>query len=82
MADLRLTRTQSSLSLLLIFKREKSEADAVLEPFSIRFFSLQLQVCSFTLPGFQISARRSLFSAAILFFVNSKCFAFFAQKHK
>ena len=36
MADLRLTRTQSSLSLLLIFKREKREADAVLEPVSIK----------------------------------------------
>ena len=43
MADLRLTHIQSSLSLLLIFKREKREADAVLETLSIRFFSFQLQ---------------------------------------
>ena len=82
MADLRLTRPQLSLSLLLIFKREKRGGDAViLETFSIRFFSLQLQVCSFALPGFQILARRSLFSVAMLFFVNSKCFAFFAQNN-
>ena len=39
---LRLTCTQSSLSFLLIFKREKRWEDAViLETFSIRFFSLQ-----------------------------------------
>ena len=70
MADHRLTRPQSSPSVLLIFKREKRKGDAViLETFRIRFFSLQLRVCSFTLPGFQISARRSLFSAAMLFFV-------------
>ena len=74
MADLRLTRPQSSLSLLLIFKREKRGADAViLETFSIRFFSLQLQVCSFALPGFQILARRSLFTAA-MFFVSASLF--------
>ena len=42
----------------------------MLEPFSIRFFRLQLRICSFTLPGFQILARRSLFiSATMLFFV-------------
>ena len=60
----------SSPSLLLIFKREKREGDAViLETFSIRFFSLQLRICSFTLPGFQILARPSLFTATMLFFV-------------
>ena len=32
--------------------------------------SQQLRVCIFTLPGFQILARRSLFSAAMLFFVS------------
>ena len=35
-------------------KREKRETDAVFETLSSRFFSLQLQVCSSTLPGFQI----------------------------
>ena len=36
-------------------KREKREADSVFETLSSRFFSLQLlQVCSSTLPGFQI----------------------------
>ena len=45
----------------------------LLETFSIRFFlwettncSLQLYICSFTLPGFQILARHSFFSAAML----------------
>ena len=66
MGDLRLIRAQSSLSLLLIFKREKRKGDAViLETFSIRFFSLQLRVCNLTLPGFQILARRLLFTAAM-----------------
>ena len=35
-------------------KREKREADALFETLSSRFFSLQLQVCNSTLPGFQI----------------------------
>ena len=70
MGYLRLIRPQSSLSLLLIIKKEKRGGDAViLETFSIRFFSLQLRVCSLTLPGFQILARRLLFTAALFFFV-------------
>ena len=32
--------------------------------------SLQLRTCSITLPGFQILGRRSLFSGAMLFFVE------------
>ena len=57
-----------------------------LETFSIRFFmgnrkiSFQLRVCSFTLPRFQILARRSLFSTAMLFLVKWKCITFIAQK--
>ena len=35
---------------------------------------------SFTLPGFQIFARRSLFNTAMLFFVKSKYVTFIAQK--
>ena len=42
--------------------------------------SLQLRVCSFTLPGFQIFERRSLFSATPLFSLKSKCITFIAQK--
>ena len=76
MGDLRLIRPQSSLSLLLIFKGEKRKGDAViLDTFSIRFFSLQLRVCSLTLLGFQILARRSLFTAAMLFFVSASLFS-------
>ena len=48
-----------------------------LETFSIWFFTgnrkPQTAVCSLTLPGLQILVRRSLFSAAMLFFVQSKC---------
>ena len=41
---------------------------------------LQLRVFSFTLPGFQILARRSLFSAAMLFFVKSNDITIIARK--
>ena len=57
-----------------------------LEPLALGFSwetatcSFQLRVCSFTLPRFQILARRSLFSAAMLFFVKSKYITFIAQK--
>ena len=45
MADLRLIRAHASLSLLLIFEREKREGDTViLDTFSIRFFSFQFHV--------------------------------------
>ena len=44
--------------------------------------SLQLCVCMFTLPGFQILARRSLFSAAMLFFIKSKYITLIAQKQE
>jgi len=42
--------------------------------------TLQLRVCSFTLPRFPILARRSLFSAAMLFFTMSTCMTFIAPK--
>ena len=55
-----------------------------LKTFSIRLFmgnrNLHFRVCSFTLPGFQIFARRSLFNAATFFFVKSKYITFIAQK--
>ena len=66
--------------------KEKSIFENEIRAFSIRFFmetatcSFQLRVYSFTLPRFQILARRSLFSAAMLFFVKSKCITFIAQK--
>ena len=41
---------------------------------------LQLRVFSVTLPGFQILARRSLFSAAMLFFVKSNDITIIARK--
>ena len=43
-----------------------------IETFSVRFFmgsrKLLLRVCNFTLPGFPIYVRRSLFSTAMFFF--------------
>ena len=42
--------------------------------------SLQLRVGAFTMPGFQILARRSLFRADKLFFLESKCITSIVQK--
>ena len=42
--------------------------------------SLQLRVRAFTKPGFQILARRSLFRADKLFFLESKCITSIVQK--
>ena len=78
MGDLRLIRPQSSLSLLLIFKREKRKGDAVmLETFSIRFFSLQSHVV-----GISNFSKAFIVYCRHVVFRNSKCFAFFAQKRK
>ena len=45
--------------------------------------SLQFRVCSFTLPGFQIFARRSLFNAAMFFFCcQVKVHHFYSPKHR
>ena len=41
----------------------------------------KLQFCIFTLPGFQILARRSLFGAAMLFFVEVKVHLFYRPKN-
>ena len=40
----------------------------------------KLQFCIFTLPGFQILARRSLFSAAMLFFCRSQSTSILSPK--
>ena len=41
---------------------------------------MQLRVRAFTMPGFQILARRSLFRADKLFFLESKCITSIVQK--
>ena len=82
MGDLRLIRPQSSLSLLLIFKREKRKGDAViLETFSISFqfavTSLQSHVA-----GISNFSKAFIVYCRHIVLRNSKCFAFFAQKRK
>ena len=47
-----------------------------LPPTQTTICSLQFCVCSFTLPRFEILARRPLFSAAMLFFIKSLLQAF------
>ena len=76
------TRYKSLNFLIIVLKNElpwsekKARLKMRLETFSIRFFmgnrkiSFQLRVSSFTLPRFQILARRSLFSTAMLFLVK------------
>ena len=61
-----------------------------MQTFSIWFFmgkhkpqhscSLQLRVRAFTMPGFQILTRCSLFRADMLFFLESKCITSIVQK--
>ena len=78
MGDFRLIRPQSSLSLLLIFKREKRKGDAViLETFSIRFFSLQSHVV-----GISNLSKAFIGYCRHVVFRKFELIAFFAQKHK
>ena len=76
MGDFRLIRPQSSLSLLLIFKREKRKGDAViLETFSIRFFSLQSHVV-----GISNFSKAFVYYCLLLFFVIRSASLFSPKK--
>ena len=82
MADLRLTRPQSSLSLLLIFKREKREGDAViLKNLQHQVFQFAVTSLQFRVAGISNLSKAFIVQCRHVVFRKFKVLRFFRQNN-